>query len=109
MYPTPDNDNETLNVLFGTAIQPEETTTNQSDSGPKPTNDQLEPDGQGHTASSPDAMSPGTSRILMKPAENSTVLKISSASNETLNLWNSCRFVRMGWFAAYEALTLVDA
>ncbi|KAI9035833.1 MFS transporter [Aspergillus affinis] len=29
-------------------------------------------------------------------------------STEVLRIWDACRFVKMGWFTAYEAFTLVD-
>lgn len=27
---------------------------------------------------------------------------------DALQTWNACRFVKMGWFSAHEAMTLVD-
>lgn len=27
---------------------------------------------------------------------------------DSLRIWNACRFVKMGWFSAYEAMYLVD-
>ncbi|KAL2070138.1 hypothetical protein VTL71DRAFT_14818 [Oculimacula yallundae] len=33
---------------------------------------------------------------------------LSVAEPEVLNLWGRCRFVRMGWFSAREAITFVD-
>ncbi|OJJ30505.1 hypothetical protein ASPWEDRAFT_55076 [Aspergillus wentii DTO 134E9] len=38
----------------------------------------------------------------VRPAE------ISKASKETLNVWEACRFVKMGWFTSREAVTFVD-
>lgn len=29
-------------------------------------------------------------------------------TTDALQIWNACRFVKMGWFSAYEAMTLVD-
>ncbi|KAJ5085032.1 hypothetical protein N7532_009803 [Penicillium argentinense] len=30
------------------------------------------------------------------------------ATADTVQIWNACRFVKMGWFSAHEAMTLVD-
>jgi hypothetical protein len=35
-------------------------------------------------------------------------VEISQASKEDLSVWGSCRFVRMGWFTAREAVTFID-
>ncbi|KAF4544530.1 C6 transcription factor [Lasiodiplodia theobromae] len=35
-------------------------------------------------------------------------VQLSAASEEVLDLWKNCRFVRMGWFTAREAVTYVD-
>jgi hypothetical protein len=29
-------------------------------------------------------------------------------TTDALQMWNACRFVKMGWFSAHEAVTLVD-
>lgn len=29
-------------------------------------------------------------------------------TTDALQMWNACRFVKMGWFSAHEAMTLVD-
>lgn len=33
---------------------------------------------------------------------------ISKAAPETIRVWNICRFVRMGWLSADEAVTFID-
>lgn len=33
---------------------------------------------------------------------------LSEATDETLQIWEACRFVRMGWFTAREAVTFID-
>lgn len=38
----------------------------------------------------------------------SPLSKIEPADLESLRIWNACRFVRMGWLNAHEAMTLVD-
>lgn len=36
------------------------------------------------------------------------LVNINSANFDVLHIWNACRFVKMGWFTAREAMTLVD-
>lgn len=36
------------------------------------------------------------------------IVNINSSSIDILHIWNACRFVKMGWFTAREAMTLVD-
>lgn len=35
-------------------------------------------------------------------------VQISHASKEVLDVWEACRFVKMGWFTSREAVTLID-
>ena len=35
-------------------------------------------------------------------------VELSDASREVLNVWEGCRFVKMGWFTAREAVTYID-
>ena len=35
-------------------------------------------------------------------------VQISHASKEILDVWEACRFVKMGWFTSREAVTLTD-
>lgn len=35
-------------------------------------------------------------------------VQISHASKEVLDVWEACRFVKMGWFTSREAVTLTD-
>lgn len=41
-------------------------------------------------------------------ASASQIVNINSADIDILHIWNACRFVKMGWFTAREAMTLVD-
>ncbi|KAE8392812.1 C6 transcription factor [Aspergillus alliaceus] len=43
--------------------------------------------------------------VLAKAAQP---VEISQASKEVLSVWGACRFVRMGWFTAREAVTFID-
>jgi hypothetical protein len=44
-----------------------------------------------------------TVRYTVSPLTN-----INSLDLESLRVWDGCRFVRMGWLTAHEAMTLVD-
>ncbi|PYH45101.1 putative C6 transcription factor [Aspergillus saccharolyticus JOP 1030-1] len=35
-------------------------------------------------------------------------VQLSSVSEEVLKVWETCRFVKMGWFSSREAVTLID-
>jgi len=35
-------------------------------------------------------------------------VEISRVSKEVLDVWESCRFVKMGWFTSREAVTFID-
>lgn len=35
-------------------------------------------------------------------------VELSQASKEVLEVWEACRFVKMGWFTSREAVTLID-
>jgi hypothetical protein len=44
----------------------------------------------------------GTSPAAPAPAE------ISDSTQDVIQIWEACRFVKMGWFTAREAITFVD-
>ncbi|KAJ5173249.1 hypothetical protein N7492_005842 [Penicillium capsulatum] len=56
----------------------------------------------------------GTSSNLESPATFERVprsictVNISEATQDVLQVWEACRFVRMGWFTAAEAVTFID-
>lgn len=50
---------------------------------------------------------PGQSSVGTSPAAPAAV-DISNPSRDVLDVWESCRFVKMGWFTAKEAITYVD-
>lgn len=35
-------------------------------------------------------------------------VELAEATQDTLEVWQACRFVRMGWFTAREAVTFID-
>jgi hypothetical protein len=55
-----------------------------------------------HYQTMPEAVAIGTSPAAALP------VKISDSVTDLLSVWESCRFVKMGWFSAREAITLVD-
>lgn len=48
------------------------------------------------------AISPEALAKAVKPVQ------LSHASREVLAIWETCRFVRMGWFSSREAVTFID-
>jgi hypothetical protein len=97
--------NDALNILFEAAnAQSQEDSMMESDSMPE--NEQ-------HRAGHPVTCEGSSKQIeLTVPPE---VLKkamrpveLSHVSKDVLNVWEACRFVRMGWFTAREAVTFID-
>lgn len=52
----------------------------------------------------------GESPTLAKATEGVgfTISRLSDPSDDVLDMWDKCRFVRQGWFTAQEAVTYVD-
>ena len=88
------SENDALNILFEAATRTEPTNTFPSTSEATlrglPSVPQVE--------ESPSSLQQST------PQLNS----IGSVDYDILRIWNACRFVKMGWFTAHEAMTLVD-
>lgn len=40
--------------------------------------------------------------------DNSRLIAPELSDADVLRIWNACRFVRMGWFSAQEAVILMD-
>ena len=97
--------NDALNILFEAA-----TAQNQDDTPPT---DASPPEG-GSRSGHPSTKERATPRTYASPATFESVPRaippadISDASQETLNVWDACRFVKMGWFTAREAVTFID-
>jgi hypothetical protein len=97
--------NDALNILFEAAnAQSQEDSMMESDSMPE--NEQ-------HRAGHPVTCEGSSKQIeLTVPPE---ILKkamrpveLSHVSKDVLSVWEACRFVRMGWFTAREAVTFID-
>lgn len=91
--------NDALNILFEAATAQEDShadTTPESISGPSSAGPS-----QDRTPGNYDAAFESVTRAI-RPVQ------LSNTSHETLNIWEACRFVKMGWFTAREAVTFVD-
>ncbi|GME39304.1 hypothetical protein GTA08_BOTSDO00187 [Neofusicoccum parvum] len=51
---------------------------------------------------------PGSNMSVSSGLLAPSPVQLSEADEELLDLWKNCRFVRMGWFTAREAVTYVD-
>lgn len=93
--------NDALNLLFEAAAH---TSSKNTDLGPEtPSNTQPSygvPETQYQT--NPRATAIGTSPAAPSPVE------LSHSDHNSLGVWESCRFVKMGWFTAKEAVSFVD-
>ncbi|KAJ5669613.1 hypothetical protein N7462_010683 [Penicillium macrosclerotiorum] len=98
--------NDALNILFEAA-----TAHDQEDNAPS---DESPQRGMGSKDSDSNTKGRPTSRNFESPVAfetNSRVVHpvdISNVSPETLHVWEACRFVKMGWFSAKEAVTFID-
>jgi hypothetical protein len=94
--------NDALNLLFEAAAH-----TDTQNSHLEPRRDS---GGRHDYSHSPgNIQTPGATAIAIgtSPAAPPAV-EISNPSRDVLNVWGSCRFVKMGWFTAKEAITYVD-
>ena len=98
--------NDALNILFeaATAQDQEDGALNEAD----------EPHRVGSKPSGPNGKARSTPRDFESPATSEPPprsvgpVHISDVAPETLSVWEACRFVKMGWFTAREAVTFVD-
>ncbi|EDP54082.1 hypothetical protein V6000_001275 [Aspergillus fumigatus] len=97
--------NDALNILFEAAnAQSQEDSMIESDSLPE-----TEQHRSGHPVTSEGSSNqidltvpPDVLEKAMRPVE------LSHVSKDVLSTWEACRFVRMGWFTAREAVTFID-
>lgn len=98
--------NDALNILFEAA-----TAHDQNDT---PLTDASAPPEAGSRPGGSNTKERTTPRNYESPAAFETgsravyPVDISEMTQETLNVWNACRFVKMGWFTAREAVTFID-
>jgi hypothetical protein len=92
--------NDALNILFEAAAAQEDInpdTSSESLAGPPSAG----PSTQDRTPRNYDATFESVPRVIHP-------VKLSDATRDTLNVWEACRFVKMGWFTAREAVTFID-
>ncbi|KAJ5347226.1 Fungal transcriptional regulatory protein [Penicillium brevicompactum] len=91
--------NDALNILFEAATAQEESHTDASPES-----------GSGGQSTGPSQhQTPGNYDTAFEPVTRVIrPVQLSSAAQDTLNVWEACRFVKMGWFTASEAVTLID-
>ncbi|PWY91903.1 C6 transcription factor [Aspergillus sclerotioniger CBS 115572] len=97
--------NDALNILFeAAAVHSQENKSNGSGAQTRNT--------QTSTAQASDVDNSGDQSHFMYAAEAlakaKRPVKLSLVSKEVLSVWESCRFVKMGWFTSREAVTLID-
>ncbi|KAJ5506496.1 Peptidase T2 asparaginase 2 [Penicillium expansum] len=92
--------NDALNILFEAATAQEENSPDTS-SEPLAGPPSAGPSTQDRTPGNYDSGFESVARVI-RP------VKLSDASQDTLNVWEACRFVKMGWFTAREAVTFID-
>jgi Fungal Zn(2)-Cys(6) binuclear cluster domain len=59
-------------------------------------------------ASNSSTTHPTSPNFPVQPRPSVIHSKLVNPSSDVLEVWNACRFVRMGWFSAEEAVLLVD-
>lgn len=97
--------NDALNILFEAA------TAGQEDNVPS---DESPPRGAGSRSGGSNGHQRATPKNFESPAafENASRVKhpfeLSEVTSETIQVWEACRFVKMGWFTAREAVTFID-
>ncbi|PYH34316.1 putative C6 transcription factor [Aspergillus neoniger CBS 115656] len=97
--------NDALNILFeAAAVHSQENSSNRSETQSRNT--------QTSTAQASDVDHSGDHAQTMFAAEAiakaKRPVKLSPVSKEVLGVWETCRFVKMGWFTSREAVTLID-
>ncbi|KAF2146095.1 uncharacterized protein K452DRAFT_315350 [Aplosporella prunicola CBS 121167] len=97
------NGNDALNLLFEAATR-EDADTTESTFSPTGAQSQAAPLGE----TDPSYTTPGSTLPVNSGLPTLPPVQLSDVSPQVLNTWKTCRFVRMGWFTAREAVTYVD-
>lgn len=96
--------NDALNILFEAAAAAHNQDNGQDEQGEReqgPSSTRRET-GRRSVNGKNSAVDPDVLQKAVQPIE------LSDASKEVLNVWEACRFVKMGWFTSREAVTLID-
>ena len=96
--------NDALNILFEAAAAADDQESGLNDQGTSSQGLQSGDVGTGnsHSVNGGATARPDIPPQIVRPVE------LSDASIETLNVWEACRFVKMGWFTSREAVTFID-
>ncbi|CAG7938659.1 unnamed protein product [Penicillium nalgiovense] len=92
--------NDALNILFEAATAQEDNSPGNSPESPAGP-PSVGPSTHDRTLGNYDSTFESVGRVI-RP------VKLSEATQDTLNVWEACRFVKMGWFTAREAVTFID-
>ncbi|WEW54851.1 hypothetical protein PRK78_000277 [Emydomyces testavorans] len=94
--------NDALNILFQAAAQEQENTMGDITSNARiPLSQSGQPMQQTYGT-------PGSTTSLGVATSISEFTHLSHVDPEVMAVWDSCRFVKMGWFSSREAVTYVD-
>ncbi|PYI14245.1 putative C6 transcription factor [Aspergillus japonicus CBS 114.51] len=98
--------NDALNILFEAAVaHSQENMANDFQSQSQTIQDNASHGkGTGNSTMNPPQFKYPTEAL----AKAKRPVQLSPASEEVLKVWETCRFVRMGWFTSREAVTLID-
>jgi len=93
---------DALNLLFEAA--------HQQNPGHAENNTQPVADHTNQTPTSANApyLTPSAAFLHDTPSGSTIPSVLPSASSDVYHVWNACRFVKMGWFSAQEAILYVD-
>lgn len=100
--------NDALNLLFEAATREDAVAASSAREGGYALDAGVPPGpvvGEGEPAM---YATPGSNMSVSSGLLAPNSVQLSAASEEVLDLWKNCRFVRMGWFTAREAVTYVD-
>ncbi|KAB8274456.1 C6 transcription factor [Aspergillus minisclerotigenes] len=97
--------NDALNILFEAAAAHSKEHGNGLSESSTPSRNARSSTGRSNNYESSLNQSIVPPEVLAKAAQP---VEISQASKEVLSVWGACRFVRMGWFTAREAVTFID-
>ncbi|KAE8160127.1 C6 transcription factor [Aspergillus tamarii] len=97
--------NDALNILFEAAAAHSKEHGNGLSESSTPSRTARSSTGRSNNYDSSLNQSIVPPEVLAKAAQP---VEISQTSKEVLSIWGACRFVRMGWFTAREAVTFID-
>lgn len=95
--------NDALNILFEAAAA--HSRGNGMTTGSQPGN---AISSESRTTRNEDSLAGGYSGPFEGSTRTVHPVEISRVSKEVLDVWESCRFVKMGWFTSGEAVTFID-